>query len=168
MTTKLYAQPYDISATGFFFENAEEYAAKASKARNSFGQAVEEFEIQFIDGEAIDCALAQAIGINQANLAQFFDCVEGWDEHDKTRVIIAVGECGYDFGPTTAPDDFEVDIYHAESLKELAGQFVDEGLFGDIPERLHFYLDYDAIARDLGFDYTETTIAGERLVYRAA
>ena len=73
MTTKLYAQPYDISATGFFFESAEEYAAKASQARNSFGQVVEEFEIQFIDGEAIDCALAQAIGINQANLAQFFE-----------------------------------------------------------------------------------------------
>jgi antirestriction protein len=53
-------------------------------------------------------------------------------------------------------------------LRELAEQFVDEGLFGDIPERLQSYLDYDAIARDLGFDYTETEIAGQRLIYRAA
>jgi antirestriction protein len=29
-------------------------------------------------------------------------------------------------------------------------------------------LDYDAIARDLAHDYTETTIAGQQLVYRMA
>jgi antirestriction protein len=59
-------------------------------------------------------------------------------------------------------------MYHDQNLKELAEQFVDEGLFGDIPERLSFYLDYDAIARDLAHDYTETTIAGQQLVYRMA
>ena len=45
---------------------------------------------------------------------------------------------------------------------------MDEGLFGDIPERLQFYLDYDAIARDLGLDYAETEITGVRLIYRSA
>ena len=29
-------------------------------------------------------------------------------------------------------------------------------------------LDYDAIARDLEFDYTETIIAGEGVIYRAS
>ena len=43
---------------------------------------------------------------------------------------------------------------------------VDEGLFGDVPPQFQFYIDYDAIARDLSFDYTETEIAGERLIYR--
>jgi len=28
------------------------------------------------------------------------------------------------------------------------------------------YLDYDAIARDLGMDYSETEIAGTQLIYR--
>lgn len=51
-------------------------------------------------------------------------------------------------------------------MRELAEQFVDEGLFGDIPERLAGYIDYDAIARDLAMDYAETTIAGEWLIYR--
>ena len=45
-------------------------------------------------------------------------------------------------------------------------QFVDEGLFGDIPERIQCYLDFDAIARDLGIDYSETVIDGESYVYR--
>ncbi len=91
---------------------------------------------------------------------------EAWDAHDKRRFIIAVGECGYGFAPeTVSPDDFEVDVYEVESLKDLAAQFVEEGLFGEIPEHLRPYLDMDAIARDLAADYAETEIDGVRLVY---
>lgn len=126
--TQLHAQPYDLSATGFYFETVEDFDAKANTNRNDFGQRVEEYEIQFIDGDAIDCALASSVGINQASFSQYLDAVE--------------------------------------NLRELAEQFVDEGMFGDIPERLQPYLDHDAIARDLGFDYTETEIAGQRLIYR--
>ena len=43
---------------------------------------------------------------------------------------------------------------------------MDEGLFGEVPPQFQFYIDYDAIARDLSFDYTEIEIAGERLIYR--
>lgn len=57
---------------------------------------------------------------------------------------------------------------HLDSMKELTEQFVDEGLFADIPERLKYYLDHDAIARDLSMDYAETEIAGQRLIYRCA
>ena len=60
---QLHAQPYDISANGFYFETAEEYAAKANALRNDYGDPVEEFEIQFIDGEGIDCDLAKAIDL---------------------------------------------------------------------------------------------------------
>lgn len=164
--TTLHAQPYDLAAAGFYFEAAEEFAEKSAALRNDYGDPVEEFEIQLIDGEDIDCALATAISVNQANLAQFFACVEGLDEHDKTKVMIAVGECGYRFEDKTEPDDFDIDIYHVDSIKELAEQFVDEGLFGDIPKRLEFYIDYDAIARDLSVDYSETTIVDQQLVYR--
>lgn len=61
-----------------------------------------------------------------------------------------------------------MDVYQLDSLKELAEQFVDEGLFGEIPTSIQNYLDYDAIARDLGMDYAETTVAGERLIYRCS
>jgi antirestriction protein len=164
--TQFYAQPYDITANGFYFESVEDYDTKASALRNDYGDAVEEFEIQFIDGEAIDCELAKAIGINQANLAQFFDCVEKWDEDEKRIVVIALGDCGYPFDPDMVPADYDIDIYPVESLNELAEQFVEEGLFGDIPKALENYIDMDAIARDLGFDYSEAEIAGQRLIYR--
>lgn len=72
---------------------------------------------------------------------------------------------GSDFGKNS-PDDIEVDIYEVESMKDLAEQFVEEGLFGEIPENIRYYLDYDLIARDLEADYSTAEIAGVRIVYR--
>jgi len=163
----LYAQPYDITATGFYFECAEDYETKAQQCRNDFGDVVEEYEIQFIDGEAIDGALAQAWGLYQSNFADYLRAADAWDDHQKRAFIIAVGECGYAFDPASDhPDGFDVDMYEVDSLKDLAAQFVDEGLFGDIPERIACYLDYHAIARDLACDYAMTEIAEVRFAYR--
>ena len=167
--TQFYAQPYDLAATGFYFEDATTYSNKIRTTKNDYGQPVEEFEIQFIDGEHIDCDLAKAWGINQANILKFMQIVDEWDDDQKTRFILSVGEGGYSFDPDTVdPDAFEVDIYQLDTMKALAEQFVDEGLFGDIPERLAYYIDLDAIARDLSMDYTETEIAGQRIIYRCS
>lgn len=165
--TRLYAQPYDISATGFYFDTAEQYAAKAAKAKNDYGNPVEEFEIQLIDGEMIDCALAQAWGLNQVNFVRFLEVEDEWNEMQKLRFILAVGESGYAFDiDSDNPDNLDVDLYFVSGFRELAEQFVEEGLFGEIPENLQFYLDYDAIARDLSFDYSETQVAGVTIIYR--
>lgn len=169
MTTMLYDMPYDIDAEGFHFGSAEEYHTKAAACRNRYGMPVEEFEIQFIDGEAIDAALADAFGLHQGDIATFFDAVAGWSDDQKTRAIIALRECG-----ATAtlkdcdPDGFDLDLYDVESLRELAEEFVEDGLLGEISERLRFYLDHDAIARDLAMDYGMTELAGRRLAYRCA
>ena len=84
----------------------------------------------------------------------------------KNLLIIAVGECGYSFeAGVTCAEDFEVDLCEMDSMRELAEPFVDEGVMGDIPENLAMYFDYDALARDLGVEYSETTIAGTRYIY---
>lgn len=165
--TKLFAQPYDISAYGFYFETAAEYEEKANKLRNSYGQPVEEFELQFIDGESIDADLFKALGIHQGNFPDYLEAVENWDEDEKIKVIIAVGEAGYEFNlGKDAPDQFDVDLYQLDSLKELAEQFVDEGLYGEIPKALQYYIDYEAIARDLSMDYALIKVNGSNFVYR--
>jgi len=167
--TELHAQPYDISAAGFYFKTAEEFQQKAAKVVNDCGFPVEEYEIQFIDGESIDAALFEALRVDQCTFPHFLEACDAWDDDQKRKVIIAVGECAYSFDLKSGdPDDFDVDIYELDSLRELAMQFVDDGLFGTIPEHLQNYLDYDAMARDLGMDYSETTIAGKRLIYRCA
>ncbi len=165
--TQLFAQPYDISASGFYFDTVEKYEKQAKSLRNSYGEPVEEFEIQFIDGDDIDVALFKALSVHQGDISNFLEACENWDHDDKVKVIIAVGEAGYDFNiEADDPSDFDVDIYEIDNLRDLAEQFVDEGLFGDIPENIQCYLDYDAIARDLGMDYSETTIAWQRYVWR--
>lgn len=165
--TTLHAQPYDISANGFYFETAEEYNEKADKLLNSYGQPVEEFELQFIDGESIDADLFKALGVHQGNFPAYLEAVNDWSEDEKIKVIIAVGEAGYKFDlGKDAPDQFDIDLYALDSLKDLAEQFVEEGLFGDIPASIQNYLDYDAIARDLGMDYSEIRIDGTNYIYR--
>ena len=167
--TTLFAQPYDICATGFYFETVEQYEEKAKNLTNDYGDIVEEFEIQFIDGESIDCKLFSALNIHQGNFADFLDCVDEWDIDEKIKVILAMGECGYSFtfGQDT-PDQFDLDLYEMDSLRDLAMEFVEQGLFGDIPDNIQNYLDYNAIAYDLGMDYSETTIDGTHYIYRMA
>lgn len=167
--TQLHAQPYDLAATGFFFESFEDFKVKAKTNRNDYGAPVEEYEIQFIDGEEIDCALATATGINQVTIKRYFEIVDDWSDDEKRRYILAVGECGFSFDlENDDPNELDVDIYQLDSLRELAEEFVTDGIMGDIPESLRMYFDYDALARDLSCDYSETEIAGERLIYRCA
>lgn len=165
--TQFYAQPYDITATGFYFENVDAYRRKARACRNRFGDPDEEFEIQFIDGEAIDAAFVDAIGIHQANLAEVITCLADWDQDDKKRVIIAVGEGGYCWDQVKDdPEAIDSDIFCVSSMRDLAVEFLAEGLFGEIPPNLEHYIDKDAIAQDLAVDYCETEIAGEPVIYR--
>ncbi|MFQ6549890.1 antirestriction protein ArdA [Aestuariibius sp. 2305UL40-4] len=169
MTTTFFAQPYDITAAGFYFETLEEYRLKANALRNDHGEVVEEFEIQFIDGEEIDCALSKAASLSQANLGDVLKAIDDWSEEDKLRFIVGVEYCSVSFDLSRDdPNELDVDIYHLASLRELAEQFVDDGICGDIPEAMRFYFDYDAFARDLGMDYFEVEIAGQRLVCRCA
>lgn len=165
----LFAQPYDISATGFYFTSVDDYQEKAKKLTNHYGEPVEEFEIQFIDGDDLDVQLFKALGIHQGDIEHFYEAAENWNEDQKIKVIIAVGETGYTFDLSKDdPDQFEIDLYEMSSLRDLAIEFVEQGLFGDIPENIQFYLDYDAIARDLGMDYSETAINGTNYIYRCA
>ncbi len=164
--TRLYAQPYDISAPGFFFETTEEYMQKVAQIINNYGLPIEEFEIQFIDGEDIDAVLFEALRVHQENFPAFLRAVEEWSDDDKIRTIIAVGEAGYSFDFTGEAPDFDVELYEMDSLRDLAYHFVDEGLYGELLPYAKHYLDYDAIALDLGMDYSEIVIARTRYVYR--
>lgn len=87
----------------------------------------------------------------------------------KLILTIACVECGHSFDAhKDDPRAFDVNIYFCESMENLAGTFVDEGLYGEIPERLAHYINYDAIARNLSVDFTGTEIAGQRLVNSCA
>lgn len=162
-----YAQPYDISVTGFYFETVEEYEAKQKACRNDDGQSVEEFEIQLIEAENIDISLFEALYVSQENVGYFIDKIEEWYDHEKYLLIIAVGECGYRFNlAKDTPDKYDIFIYEVDSLEELAEQFIEDGLYGTVPEALQYYIDYRAISRDLSVDFSMAKINGTRLAYQ--
>ena len=74
---------------------------------------------------------------------------------------------GAAFDPASdTPYDLDIAMYFVESLAQLAAMFVDEGVFGEIPEPLQFYIDHDAIARDLEVDFTLVSVAEYRVAYR--
>lgn len=167
MTTILYAQPYDISVEGFYFRSEEEYNKIAPTIKRGDGSLVEEFEIQFIDGERIDAQLAEALRLHQGNAARFLELVDEWHEDQKAKFIIAVGENGNSFDlDKDDVDELEIDVYYDMSMRDLAIHFIDEGLFGEIPKAIASYIDYSAIARDLSIDYCEFVIGGDNVVYR--
>jgi hypothetical protein len=49
-----HAQPYSLDAQGFYFTDMNECQAKFDANRDCFGLLVEEYEIQFINGDTED------------------------------------------------------------------------------------------------------------------
>lgn len=169
MTVTFYSQPYSTDAEGFYFTDAQSYRENINTITDSYGNCVEEFEIQFINGFVLDSKLAKAITPDQNNILAMMKAMATWTEDQKIKVYLAIHEAGMDFDVTTDdPDDIDMDLYAELSLRDLAYQFVDEGLFGDVSDKVLMYLDYDAIARDLAHDYSEVTVCGEPYVYRLA
>lgn len=146
--TTLHAQPYDLDAHGFYFTSAEDYETKAAKAVNIYGLPVEEFEIQFIDGDDADAKLFDVCGIDQTNLETWFDRVEYLDERDKVALFYLM-DCNISQDLDDALDDLkDVQLFNGRLL-EAATEIFDEIHLDSIPEKLRGYIDYEAYANDL-------------------
>lgn len=144
-STTLHAQPYNIDASGFYFHDFEEYEAKSEALRDRFGNPVEEFEIQFIDGA--DAGLFEACGINQANLGTWFDDIEAMEDHEKTAIYFLTGTLGHTLDQALSKVD-EVIVFEGDA-KEAAEELFEECYAHTIPENLRFYFDMEKFARDL-------------------
>ena len=158
--TTLYANPYNIDAAGFYFENADEFTEKAQNLTDRYGNPVEEFEIDFIDGD--DAALFNACGINQANLSLYFDDIEPLSETEKAALCFLLSDLGYSLTDALEKID-EVSLYEGKLL-DAASELFDECYLHDIPEQLRYYVDYAKFARDceisrdmIEFEYEGTT-----------
>jgi len=142
-----HATPYDISATGFYFSDFDEYQEKAASHVNEYGDPVEEYEIQFIDGD--NCKLFLALSINQANLEQWFNEFEPMEEHDAIRAIYLADDLGFYMADITQDRINDVMLFEG-TVREYAEDYIEStGMLSDLPETLRYYLDYDAFARDL-------------------
>lgn len=74
------------------------------------------------------------------------------DDDDLLKVRYLVDYHGYNtFDAIEKIED--VEMYENTTMEQLAEQFIDDGLYGSIPETISYYIDYEAIARDLAYDY---------------
>lgn len=148
----LYAQPYDISAHGWYFKSAEEWDEKYEAH-----EPVEEYEIQFIDGNEFESELFRAMGVHQGSIWEYFTTVDeiGDMRDDELAALhFALEDLGIDDVDEAlriAQDEIRVTEGDAE---KFAQQLIDDmGGVGELTkETREMYFDYELLGRDLGFD----------------
>ncbi len=156
--TTLYANPYNIDAAGFYFESADEFTDKSQNLTDRYGNLVEEFEIDFIDGD--DAALFNVCGINQANLNTWFDDIETLGDQEKINLYYLLNVAGYTL--SQALDKLDDPSIAQSGLRDAAEELFDECWLHSVPESIRYYIDYDKFARDceLGGDMVEFEYSG--------
>lgn len=147
MTNQYHATPYDISAVGFYFSTYEEYKEKAANHLNENGDPVEEYEIQFIDGD--NYQLFNALGVNQANLQQWFNDFEELDDDDATKATYLAEYSGYTDMNDILENLDDVMLFEGTAMEYTEQYIEDTGMLNEIPENLRYYFDTEAFARDL-------------------
>jgi len=90
-------------------------------------------------------------------LNEFTQKLEDMDDYDQHKLLYLINHSGHE--RKEALESYEdVEFYQGQSLEDLAGDFVDEGLYGDVPDKIKPYIDYEKLGKDLGFDgYNETS-----------
>ena len=138
--TNLYANPYDISQSGFYFETPEQFHEKMDAA------PYEEVEIDYIDGQ--NPRLFAEAGINQSNIDSWFDELEHIDDHeDKAIAIRYLLETGYDLEEAIAKHE-DVMIWRG-TARDYAAELIEQTTDINGLGWLANYIDYEAIARDM-------------------
>lgn len=168
MTNSYYAHPYDYHASGFYFKSTEEFEQKYNNNVNEFGQPVEEYELHFSGGEKIDDKIFNDLSIHAGNIDAFIDLMEELTHYEKVLLYIAIKQ-GFKIDlKDYDPYEFDITLYEFDSMHELVEHFIEEGIYGDIPDNILCYLNYDQMAYELSIDYTETKIDGKNYIYRMA
>lgn len=148
-----FAQPYNISAEGFSFTDLDGYQAKALNRKDAYGLPVEEFEIQYIDGDHAE--LFTACRVSQADLADWFDLLDGLGD-DGDRYVIACHLAGLGYAIGEIPDHWDDYSVHHCTAADYAAEIVAECY--QIPGNLEAYIDYGRLGRDMVLEGSITEI----------
>ena len=78
--TTLYANPYDTSYTGFYFDSTDQFEFKMSQVK------YEEVEIDYIDGD--NPLLFKAASIHQCDIDTWFSSLDNFSDIDNEAISI--------------------------------------------------------------------------------
>ncbi|MES9980938.1 MAG: antirestriction protein ArdA [Candidatus Thiodiazotropha sp. 6PLUC5] len=145
--------------TGFYFDSLEAFEEGMEKLE---ARGCEEVEIQFIDGECGLSKLVSAAGIDQSTVALWFEELDDLDTLEIDQICFLL-DCGHDLEDALTRYEY-VNIFHG-SAADYAQELIEETT--DIPENLRYYIDYEAIARDMGYNGEIEEIDREVIVTNA-
>lgn len=157
--TSICASPYNRDAAPFYFSTFEEYETKAENHTDCHGSPVEEYELIYCEGS--DAELFEACGINQANLATWFDDIEDMDDDQKAALYFLTSVQGYNLDQ--AMDKVEDVMISKTDLVSAADELFEECYAHNIPESIRYYFDIEKFARDIEIngDMTEFEFQGQ-------
>ena len=150
MTNIYYAQPYNIDAEGFYFRDYEDYLRLATGHTDRFGQPVEEFRLQFSEGDLLSAYLFDAWNISSGPcLKSWIDELEDLDYWEMLAALYLAQTQGY-----TVNDILNYhldDVFFFEgSVEDYAREEIEScGCLATLPDNLQAYFDYEAFGRDL-------------------
>jgi hypothetical protein len=150
VTTTLYANPYNISYTGFYFGSIDEFNKHLSQA------SYEEVEIDFIDGN--NPGLFQATKIHQGNVDLWFDELNKYsdDSHEASAIGYLLDIMHID----EAIKRRDEVILHRGNLADYAFELVkDVCSLDQLPDLIRNHIDYNSIGRDLELNSEVTELS---------
>ncbi len=159
--TTFYAQPYSLDHTGFYFDSLKDFETGMKRLNE---QGCEEVEIQFIDGNAYLSDLAKAAGIHQGNVHLWFEMLDDLEETAAIQLTFLLDDIGYSL--EDALERYEDVCLYEGKASDYAYDLYEDCY--DIPKSLRFYIDYDAIARDMAINGEITEIRHDCIVTNAS
>ena len=149
MNTTLYANPYDISYTGFYFGSIDEFNKHLSQA------SYEEVGIEYVEGD--NPGLFQATKIHQGNVDLWFDELNKYS--DKGHEASAIGYLLDIMHIDEAIKRRDEVILHRGNLADYAFELVSDVYpLDELPDIIKLHIDYNSIGRDLELNSEVTEI----------
>lgn len=139
---QFHAQPFG-DGPGFYFDSLEDYEKKYEA--NFKKNHLEEYEIQFIDGENWERLVFEGMQVSQGNLDEYFDALDELeDEHSKVAFLFLL-DVGKD------AEDALAEIGNVQvsggDLENAAYELLEDvGISDDLADQ---YFDYESFGRDL-------------------
>ncbi len=159
MTNQYFANPFNTSVSGFYFTDYADYLEQADNLKDDFGMPVEEFELEYIDGD--NAELFNLLEVNQATLKLWFDSMEALAGADLVRAIYLADYLNVSMADILDQLD-DIMLFEGDARSYAENYIEDTGLLDEMPENLRYYFDTEAFARDmlLSGDINEVEIQG--------
>ena len=150
----LYANPYDLEARGFYFNDLADYQSKMKANVNSFGMPVEEYSFEFIDGSDAEYELYELISSGDfINLTSYFNAIDTVDDDQLPALVYLMDNMGLDFD--SAMDNVEdVYVYEGDAKDYVDREYI-PAVMHDL-SRLHpSLIDFKALGKDYSINELE-------------